>query len=384
MKRTVAFSLALCVLLAGCGGFTGGDTATPTDTSTPTDTPTPTPTPSADEYLASQDLPDGLTADGVDDVEALTDAHDERLDETGAESTLVVNTSGGNFAAETTTTARRDGDGTFRLLQKSESEFGNSTVEAFVADGPMFLEQNAQGQQLYSVFDSEYYQETLRPTASLEQYLRLGDFEVASVDRGEDPRVTLTADDVANTSDLPQAAQEIENVSGELVVGLDGTIRSLTMSYVAAGNGEQRVEIEFELEQTGVEDVEAPDWTETAREESTITDLSYDAEGGIVAITNEGGDPIPAASQLLVIGNPDTQSQTDPGAFFFASLNSTVEPGDTAYVYRTEEGAQQGTAVVGERPDVDAAPLPDSLVVQIAGPQGSEIIDITRIDDDEE
>ncbi|HKL28106.1 MAG TPA: hypothetical protein VJ898_02445 [Natrialbaceae archaeon] len=402
-RRTViAIGIVAVVVLAGCGGATSGITETPTDDSSLTTAATPSPQPTTDggttvegttasgsaptatpaAGLENESLPPGMSTTGVTNASALVEAHDHRVRSQGyaARTNLSMRGIGANV---TTTTEQRWGrDGTFLIESSSRSSMGDSTG-AFYANGTTtFVRRAVDDRTTYSAVDRGFYASQWNDSTTLAAFVSLGTFDVTKSRTSDGTTlVTLDAAGPRNTSavdlhttemSLP-SSDRISALDARMVVDLDGRIHSLTMNYNLSAEGssdEVRFSVRYRLDDTGLTSVEAPSWIETAREQVTMADVTVDVRDDVVAITHRGGDAIPANASVSLVGIGNRSGDT---TMVTARLESSLEPGETAYFYRPEGASGfEGRIVVGDRPTGAVAPLPDAFRLTI-GRQGEVI-----------
>lgn len=365
-RLVLALSLAALVVLAGCGG-NGGATTTdaPTETTTADGT-----TVGPDGQLAASDLPAGLSPDGINNGTALVEAHEAALAESGAKSTFAVRVRSGAGNQTSLVTQTRGADGSLLLEQRVDAGFVTQRVDLYANETTTFQRTNASAGVGYSVFDRGDYVNRAENTRQLPTYLDATNFTVEGVaERDGETVVRLRATEISNRSALRlRDSIAVENFSGTAVVDLDGRIHSLELNYDLSSGGQAIDQtVTYDLETVGVETVERPDWTATATEEATIADVTFDSAGGVVTVTNEGGDAIPAGTRIGVVSRADGES-------FAATLESELAPGETAYVYRNDTSARQGTVVVGSAPTGVGTGLSGEVIVTVSSSDGLEIV----------
>jgi hypothetical protein len=212
---------------------------------------------------------------------------------------------------------------------------------------------------------------------ALAGYLESGDFSVTSVD-GD--RVILTADGVDEDAAAETGLSgNVTSYDATAVVDSEGRLRSLEANVTSrTDSGESTIEIDYEMTEVGVETVERPAWVDDAIADTTIADLSYERVNGTIAITNEGNEPIPARSS---IGVASADSLGSTGDQYVVHTADPIDPGETVYVYRTDEDAAQGSVSIGDPPDAETAPIEGDVQIVVQNQVG--IVDAETLSDDE-
>jgi hypothetical protein len=318
-------AVALLVVLAGCGT---APTGTPTDAAPERPDPTATPTP-------GPSFPAGLSADGVEDADALLDAHAAELNGTTHLSELV-----------------RTSNATTRVLPV------NRSVYAGVVDGERRTLTRATG----TAYPGAPVERWETPNVSARR--ALDDRPLYEVYRGGEvlPAV-LTGDravlapvltdatwrydgrEPSNTSTLLRyeatgASGPLRSVEATLLVAPDGAIHGLEASYVrATADGDVAVEVRYDLTRA-VAPPPTPDWV-TDAPHLTAERAGSDA----VAFTNAGDATLPAGTNLSVALAGEVRAVDRNG-----SLPVDLAPGETVYV-SVVDGAEPTVQVTADRPD---------------------------------
>lgn len=389
MTRNRALLAVLCValvLLAGCSGL-GDGTATPEgdDTTTPNAT-TVVDDPDANDTDANEtddtgaiaELPPGVSEDGIDDANALLEAHESLLDEQGA--VTVTNTTveapRGSLTSNSTVTFGADGSidvrtttsvgrGSFETLQ-----YTNGSVSVIRQITPQAEQQTA--------FTGSSQVEQQAGLTGVQPILAAGEFSVAETGEGS---VTLTVDGLAD--DANEGTSTVGNLTeldGQLVVTDAGLIESLELTVTRAVDGDETTSVvDYEVTETGVDSAPRRGWVDEVLAEENIPQLTYERTDGAIAITNEGDEPIPRGSLISVYEADSDGGTTDQ---YSVQLRNTLEPGETVYVYRTSPDSADGEQSVEERPDADTAPVDGEVRVVIQGQGG--IVDATTLGDSDD
>jgi len=368
MVRSRALLAVVCValvLLSGCSALdTGSDgTATVNGTETVTNgTETPDESDTTNESL--DELPPGVSDDGVD-VDALLSAHAAAVDDDGAVTVTNLTVDGQSGTIQSNATVRMGADGTVSVRTVNAvggrttevDQYTNGTVSAVRQQTPRVDRQTA--------FDAGGYIERRAGIEGLRLYVELGAFELS--ERGSET-VTLTADDVdpdAVGEDRNLGA-DVESYEGTLVVDEAGRIVSFQATVeTSSGGSESTIGVDYEITDVGVESVERPAWVDETLARETIAQLTYERTGGTVAITNDGDEAIPEGTSVTVSATAGVGNDQ-----YVVQLTESLDPGETAYVYRTTADATQGAVSVGEQPDEDAVPIEGDVQVVVSGQGG--------------
>lgn len=247
--------LASLLVLAGCSGVS--------QLSSP-DEPT------------EDELPPGVSQNGVENASALVSAHTAALNESGYAYRLglqgtvnvtVDNETSTQYETNLTQTVRAEDGGRPAFVtaevQSVQSEQNQSQAVAYWWNDTTTLARvSAGGGTQYAAFDQRPDQGQLY--APDEQYLQQvvgsSNFSVSGVDRsGEETLITLTATE-ANAS-----MQGVTSYNATLVVDSEGRIHSATQhAVVESAQGTQTVDLRYELTETSVSTVDQPEWADEA------------------------------------------------------------------------------------------------------------------------
>lgn len=380
-RRIGVFLLVLAIVLAGCGGTGGNPTATTNPSTDPatttaalsTDTPTQTTTAS----IAIDELPPGVTADGLTDVDAFLTATEETQLQDGYAGTLVISNSG---AVDSTVEIRGEygADGTYSIARTTKTALGDDSTALWSNGSRTFLKQSVGGDPVYSAVDAGYYRSQTGLFAVLSNYVRFGDFVLnGTVDHEGEEVLRLSASrarpDAATPPSFPTADQ-ITNFNGTLLVDQSGKILKANVSYRARTEtpGEyQTVNLSYRPTAGTVGSVPRPNWVSTATDEVTMADLTIELQGEVVVVHHEGGDPIPAGAAVSIV----TTNETGKSSGFVAQFTTGLDPGETAFIFRTDPDAREGTVSIDSTPEGDVVSLEGTVRVSIGMPDG-EIVEI--------
>jgi hypothetical protein len=341
-RRTIVLVVLGAVLLAGCLGGPG------------TGTPTAEPSPTGDDGgagVSSDEIP-GIADGSLTNATALVGANEETLSAVGA--TVAVREDGTERAAEYTISVGADGETTAVTGTRPGSDSATVTIDIWSNGTVTYLRTQTDGDTSYRALDTRPRSfESL--DATLGEYLAAGDFAV--VDNSTDSGLVLRADEFASLDDGGVLA-DATSLDGHLVVGEGGRIHNLTVTGQADG---QTVTSRYELRETGLDRVTRPDWVAAVPASATLQpELTVDiVDGSYLAVSNEGGDPVPADARL---------SLSTDGVTRTAVFESALDPGETRYAYLATTDGSLG--LVAEQPDsgaVDPVTSPVSVTVTTDG-----------------
>ena len=223
-----------------------------------------------------EELPPGVSQDGVDNASTLVDAHSNALNESGYAYRVglqgSVAVSDGNetstaYETNLTQTSRAEPGGrpAFVTADVRSAQAGQNQSQsvAYWWNDTTTLGRFSAGEQTqYAAFDQRPGQGQLY--APDDQYLRqivgASNFTVSGVDRsGGETLITLTATE-ANAS-----LQGVTEYNATVVVDSEGRIHSASQhAIVESAQGTQTVDLRYELTATSVETVAQPEWADEA------------------------------------------------------------------------------------------------------------------------
>lgn len=276
MREALAvISVLILVTVAGCAGPLGQSPSTDTPTPEPEPSPTPTITPTPDP---SEQLPPGVTSDGIGNASQLLDAHVTELSRTGF---VGVGTGNG--------TIYRDGflvDVESHQRNVVEPEVSSYLRQRSIIAGPVRNEWQAWGNASDEYRRSKegngwkYERKEPAPPAKLAgrglllPYLRGGNYTVERFETdNNETRFRLVSTEVedpdALMEALPDDTEEITSFEATVVVDMDGRIHSVqaTAEYVIRGE-EATHQLEYRLEQVRGVTIDRPDWVDAARNQT--------------------------------------------------------------------------------------------------------------------
>ncbi|MFB6110952.1 MAG: hypothetical protein ABEJ35_00285 [Halobacteriaceae archaeon] len=350
-RPLAAVAVALLVVLAGCGGVLGGDGGDGGGTTTaPTSNPGGSP--------GDGPLPPGVTNSGIANSTALTNAHEAGLSTDGFtasyEISVTLSSSQGTRTQALTQTIRAT-SGLTRFFVNSTTTQGSQTVSSeYWGNETLALVRNEIGgqTQYQTLPDSINRSSRFTLASSLGQLLQIADYSVTGRETVDGQTlVTLTADSVNSSLGSGQGgvinAENVSNVSSTAVITTDGIIQEFTLSFNATtANGEASYQISFEVTGQGGVSVSRPAWVGQALSNVTITDLQATLENRVIAISHNGGDPVPEGSLIILQLN---------GTVYQGQIQSSISPGQTVYLQLNRSAgtvtvvpaADQGTQISG-------------------------------------
>lgn len=315
MQRRAAL-LVVLVVLAGCAGPSDRDATTagpttavsptgdPTTTASPTSAPTTTgeqgdanvTTTATTTTLEPDRLPPGVTADGVENATVLVEANVAALNATGwryhIEYRSVVEFPGSNATLDATRTKRAAvtaGMTGYRLnrtdretTRRGDRENVESQHRETWSNGTLSLVRLATNNRTVYQPAPEYgpggqteRESRLAERTFLAQYLGMGDYEVAAVNRtGDGSRVRLVADGASS------AGTNVNRFRAIAVVDDRGRIHRFTVALEGTTNGRPTaVEGQYRLTGVEVSSVAEPGWLDAALAATNATANATTAGG---------------------------------------------------------------------------------------------------------
>lgn len=357
-RAVAALLVGTLVVLAGCGGAFGGDDGGPTS---PGD--------------ADGALPAGVSADGVANSSQLASAHATAITAAGFvaeyEFNATVSTQGSTVTQSTAQTVRAEPDLTGFSVSATRTQTGQTVETDTWGNGSVAVSRSIVGNRTRYTTPpggvNRTQQFSLATTIS--SLVPVADYELSdreTVDGTE--RVILTADAVnafVGESGLGLAAENVSDLSSRLVVGLDGVVYGLELSFnQSTSQGPASFDIGFEVTETGDRTVQRPAWVTEALANVTIVDLTADVTDGVVGVTHEGGDTVPNGTTVV--------AQVE-GSVYQGTVSEPIEPGETVYVALDREAGE--LSLVTERSA--ASSVAGEVSLQLIGPDRSVLLQTT-------
>lgn len=361
-RAVAALLVGTLVVLAGCGGAFGGDDGGPTSTS-------------ASPGDADGPLPAGVSADGVENSSRLAAAHATALSAAGFvaeyEFNATVSTQGSTVTQSTAQTVRAEPDLTGFSVSATRTQRGQTAETDTWGNESVTVSRSVVGNRTQYTTPpggvNRTQQFSLATTIS--SLVPVGDYELTdreTVDGTE--RVILTADSVnasVGESGLGLSAENVSDLSSRLVVGLDGVVYGLELSFnQSTAQGPASFDIGFEVTETGDRTVQRPAWVSDALANVTIVDLTADVTDGVVSVTHDGGDTVPNGTTVV--------AQVE-GSVYQGTVSEPIEPGETVYVALDREAGE--LALVTERSA--ASSVAGEVSLQLIGPDRSVLLRTT-------
>lgn len=364
MRRAIAaVAVALLVVLAGCGG------APATETTVDDSDETTATTDADDDELQRVTVPSDLVAPGGDqrgitDAQTLLQAHLGELEEMRYRSTVTHAKlyTAGNFDAEGESTYEiTAGNGTFTTNRESV-ENGTTTVEdVYSTDQATFVRSDNGTATDYRYGNGpvpmrlQQYARPSHPSASLLfVYTEVSTGMQATGFATKNGEQVVRYEATGATSDkltryggvLGAPNGTVEDLSLTMYVDTDGVVHEATGEMtISRQDGETRERaLRFELSALGEADPAKPSWTS----EVPQLDGSLNADNDLLAVENVGNETLTeydvtlSDSVIVQRGNVTAES----------SVNSSLAPGETVYMYVTGSGDETVLHVSATRPDV--------------------------------
>ncbi|WP_435335376.1 DUF7537 family lipoprotein [Haloarchaeobius sp. TZWWS8] len=304
MKAIASVAVVALVVLGGCVGSIGTIDSANAETTA---------------------YPPGVSASGIDDLDALLAAHEEVLYSNGYELTIGVETTTKDETTTAGTTVLSTADGAF-LLTGTESGGENSFERVvYSADETAYERLTTDGETVYSGYNVEAVYDELSGYDLLTGVLGAVPYEVESSNGGT---TVLTASDVNIGTD-----QNVVTASSTVTVRDDGLVESLKTT-IESDSGDDATKTTITLSvKTGDVAVSEPAWVSSKRSEMTIAQLSFEVRENAIVVTHQGGDAIPAGTQF-VAEFVTAEGETDAIVGVF---DGEFTSGQTATVYNEED-----------------------------------------------
>lgn len=248
-RPLLAVLTALLIATAGCAGLGGTDV----------------------QSLDDDELPPGVTGDGVEDADALAAAHAETLTAEPFDAELTLDASfenaGGTENITIAQRSRMSDDGSFRF-EVDEDAPGGTVTQTGWSNGTVGVTKVDRGEETrYLRFDPDGAEGHLTDERTLYAYLASGDYEPTSATESDGRTlVTLTADEYVDTGEFGVPEANVSAFEATAVVDLDGRIHSLelSMTYVDQSGTETTIDVTYDSDRRDSVTVERPDWVEDA------------------------------------------------------------------------------------------------------------------------
>lgn len=240
MRRyAVLFAVVLVVVLAGCGGLTGDDTA---DGVEPT------------EATGDIDFPAGYDEQGLTDVTAAADAHDTAAATADGLDVRVETSQSGeqSFTLE----QRQQIDRTSGVALAESTSNGNDRQSYQTEEGTVYVRDVGPDSVRYRVEDERL--DDFVPEAR--NFLELFEGVPLQYEQTERDGTAVIAYELDGDATTTIEGETFDLNEGSIVVDEQGRMHTLSITAVSDGT-EQSIEVEFAY---GPVDIEEPDWLEDA------------------------------------------------------------------------------------------------------------------------
>jgi len=213
------------------------------------------------------DLPDGVTKDGVQDPQAAAEDHEASL--SGVSYTLELQgetelEDGQTFTLDQT--VRSDGEGTI-LISAERSGSGAFTIDIWTNGTVGYRKVVRGGDPVYETTTPGQIQDRSTATSTVQQLLEAGEFRPIDV-RNEDGEqlVVLSATSPTRNAADALGVESVSAFSGNVTVDSDGQVHSIDVEFTAtdARSGEFTQRLTGEVTDLGSTTVERPDWVSEA------------------------------------------------------------------------------------------------------------------------
>lgn len=222
-------------------------------------------TPDSVSELSDEDLPDGITKDGVQDPQAAAADHGDALE--GSAYTLEVGTvrnpqTETAGTVEVTQTLRNDGDGTIRT--RIERSGTNPYAIDIWANESLAVRKVTRGNSTsYDRVDAAGLRQSATGEATVREMFAAGNFVPTDLTT-EDGRqiVVLTAEEPSEGAANRLGVDSVSSLSGTARVDSDGRVHSLEMEFTYTTQSGTQISqtLTLELRDVGATTVDRPPW----------------------------------------------------------------------------------------------------------------------------
>lgn len=248
-RSTVALSLVVVVLLAGCSGFLGGGASGPE---------------SPDEF----EYADGYDADGITDDDAAVRSYRHAL--TNRSSYTVAyeqNVTGPDTDLSYDVLYRVDVEGAeaYHSVEAPSLEY---RLEEYHGNDRKVVREVQSGEEQVNRVDSEFSTEQLTGVSAVERLLSNDtDYETSVAERDGTSVVVYETEGPGNAATLFGVdSGNVSSFSASFAVDADGIVRtaSYELETVREGGEDITVTIEFEVRDLDATSIDRPDWADDA------------------------------------------------------------------------------------------------------------------------
>lgn len=271
-RPAAAVAVVVLVVLSGCAGGVGSDAdplgAAGNSTNATTAAGAST-SPASADAVADEDLPPGVTSDGISNATALARTSHRGLVESGYVAGFRLQSQvqmGGR--TRNLTLAQREvvEPGAARYLFQVQRRTGGagSRMDAWSNGSTSLLRQERGGNVSYRSIDGERLRGQFGAGQLVTQYVGAGDYELTSVNRTANGTfLTLRATEYVRrpTAQMP-APENVTSFRGIAVVDRQGRLRYLDvrMAYAGPNDGSAVLRIRFRVRELGAVRVDRPAW----------------------------------------------------------------------------------------------------------------------------
>jgi hypothetical protein len=374
MHRRRALAVLGTAFGSGCLRLTGGNgtptetrttdsetaTATPTATrtATPTDTPTETATDTESPTPTEPSYPNGLTENGLRNF--FYDFHRSTLEES-------------SFRVEWSKLDRDHSE----LRWRRQYEYGGNAVVGHAPTrpwgGPADIYRTDDGVRWRENLGDRYTYGHEQEKIAIEEIVWESEIDalVTAGDWGSPTRVNdsrpavweVSTDTVADEHTVPgHYDAETVALSGTIQIDQRGFIRSVDATYRIKEDDpsarERNFTSRYTVSNVGSTAVREPSWVATAERKHPAVTLGATDDMQFATLRIDSGTRIEAGTRIFIHSKP---RETTYGI----SLEDSIEPGTTAYLYKSPESEQELRLSRGTRP-TDRSPKPFESIDRMA------------------
>lgn len=361
--------VAAFVTLAGCSGFLGDE---PTNGTTTIETTTgPGDPPAADQ------MPPGITEEGIENRSALLAAHRAGLAETGYRTAITVNaTLNGSDGVQQFNSSQEstveEGLAPFHVRSSSQGAFVGTTGDVWGNGSVVLSRQQRGGETSYASPTGPVNESQITSTSTIGPFLAAGDYDVVGTETRDGTDVVLLRATEANDTSSLQTGN-VTAFDATVAVDADGIVHAVEGSMTGeTQGGTVTMDVRYELLETGDVTVDRPAWIDEALANVTIASVDVGLEragenGSYVVVTHRSGDTLPANSFVAVTAN---------GTQHLAQLSAPLESGDVRYVHLSP--GTDRASVVAEPPSAgNVTGFGDEATVAVLTPTGTQVTNST-------
>lgn len=365
-RRFATILVVALVVLAGCSG--GPATTTAPDTETTTENSETTTSDSLNRVTVPSELvPPGANERSIVNARQLVQAHSGALGNVSHRSETTYTNLGADDASEVEYVLEAGSDG--YASNRTTTANGSVSSEAvYYADDVVRIRDHSDGETTFRYATgptrtSLQYTRPQRPVGQVFLFYEgmVGSLQATDFATINDQKVVKYQSTGMNESRFEQVRgalgvpnATLEDVSIELFVDRNGVIHDLDASMtVTTGDGEEETfGLTHRLRGWEATTPSAPSWVDAV----PALAGSVSEEGRLVELENTGSESI-SNYTAGVAGNVSADT----------TVNRTLAPGETAFLYVTTDGNETMLHVRDERPDVpsDAASLPQRTTVRV-------------------